>query len=157
MNVIKKLKQLFCRHMIEEKIENQLSLYSDIRLNIKLKYCIKCDFLFERKVLDWIRLRNDKNNFSIVKGMAESARLYKQYFNHYIDFYRLDYYSKCLYYKYVCDVTGGCHKKIKLKYQAEADAQDFIAIQDRIEMEKKEEFRKLQVNIDLCHLGLPHV
>src|SRR3954464_13879350 len=81
------LKKLFCRH------EYTYVRKTSGRICIQYKKCDKCGTNSREEILPIIHLEK-KYNFSIVKGMAEAARLYNEYYK--INMYRLENFNYSL-------------------------------------------------------------
>jgi hypothetical protein len=75
MNIVKKLKQVFCWHEYEKFDSNQQYF------TITYEVCRRCGLGNENKIIYHPNDHKKECNFSIVKGMAEYERIYKKYYD----------------------------------------------------------------------------
>lgn len=158
--MIKWLKQLFCSHEFRNFV-----IFKGSNGNIITEpRCIKChenaneDFAYYPP-------KEEKSNFSIVKGMAEAANIYKEHYYKYLNYITIidgDSFLKLMNKSspYSIYFDGLYTKNSSIKDKAKQDAKKYYFEKKENEIKERRE-RELQESIKLqkinsCYLELKH-
>lgn len=146
--MIKLFKRLFCRHKYKDFV-----VFENEGGTVYHSLCIKCDEPEGKQFsLNNCKLK-EKYNFSIVKGMAEAARLYKKFYNEHFDYLEIDDQYKYLFLEnsITRDLYFYNKRDIEIKNNAIKDAN--FNWNKKIKKEKEIELQR-KIKMDECYMYL---